>query len=69
MGCGLVAFFMQFETRAFPLMQHSWTVLEDEDMPEAVRWEVLCSEFLSIICLFPLLRINFRLGVSEVVSC
>ena len=66
-GAGVVCFFLQFERHAFCLLQHTWESLED-CVSDTVRWRVVVEEFASIICVLPLLHINFRMRISPVVS-
>ena len=40
----------------------------DDFVSASVGWRVLLDEFLSVAALYPLLAIDFRMGVSDVIS-
>ncbi len=65
---GQAVFLYQFRRCAFVALVSIWDVIY-ENVPRQARWGRVAMDLLSTLCLTPLLFLDFRLKVSDTVSC
>ena len=64
---GQLCFFCQYRRPTFATLYHAWYATSESAARPPWRWVI--EELLGIMALLPLMQIDFRQGVSEVVSC